>query len=93
MSVNRLQFIALCRTSVLAGYFSMQAPVIQLEGRIGLFSKAPPQFGHTFCKILITHSLQNVHSNEQIIASKLVLGKDLLQCSQLGLICNIISFN
>ena len=38
------------------------------SGRIGRFSNPPPQFGHTSLRS-VTQSLQNVHSNVQIIAS------------------------
>jgi hypothetical protein len=67
-----------------AGYFS-----IIFNGRIGRSTKLPEQLGQTFLKISIAQVLQYVHSKEQIIASKEVLGKALLQCSQLGLISNI----
>tara|TARA_R110002153_G_scaffold19027_2_gene65697 strand:+ start:4266 stop:4661 length:396 start_codon:yes stop_codon:yes gene_type:complete len=67
-----------------AGYFS-----IIFDGRIGRSTKFPEQLGHTFSKISSAQVLQYVHSKEQIMASFDVFGKSLLQCSQLGFICNI----
>lgn len=57
---------------------------------MGLFSKLPPQFGHTCFKTVSTQSLQKVHSKVQIIASSLWGGRALLQFSQVGLISSII---
>jgi hypothetical protein len=71
-------------TLVVAGLFS-----ILLEGRVGRFSKPPPQFGQTFSNTFVTHSRQNVHSKVQIIASSESLGKSLLQFSQVGRNSNI----
>ena len=59
-------------------------------GRVGLDVKPPPQLGHTFSKMSLTQSVQNVHSNVQIIASELSFGRDLLQCSHDGLNSNIV---
>jgi hypothetical protein len=53
-------------------------------GRIGRATKFPPQFGQRPPSRLSTQSRQNVHSNEQIIASVADGGKSLLQHSQLG---------
>jgi hypothetical protein len=53
-------------------------------GRIGRATKLPPQFGQRPLSRLSTQSRQNVHSNEQIIASVPDGGKSLLQHSQLG---------
>ena len=69
-----------------AGYLA-----IILKGLIGRCTKLPEQLGHTFLKSANAQFLQYVHSKEQIIASVDVLGKSLLQCSQLGLISNIIN--
>lgn len=65
------------------GYFLMSC-----LGLIGRFSNPPPQLGQTSCN-KETQSAQNVHSNVHIIASLESKGKDLLQCSQVGLISNI----
>jgi hypothetical protein len=53
-------------------------------GRIGRATKSPPQFGQRPPSRLSTQSRQNVHSNEQIIASVADGGKSLSQHSQLG---------
>jgi hypothetical protein len=53
-------------------------------GRSGRATKLPPQFGQRPPSRLSTQSRQNVHSNEQIIASVADGGKSLLQHSQLG---------
>ena len=58
-------------------------------GRLGLFSKLPPQFGQTFCNTFSTHSLQKVHSKVHIIASVLWLGNFFPQFSQIGLSSSI----
>ncbi len=47
-------------------------------GSTGLFSKPPPQFGQTFCRMVWTQISQNVHSKAQIIASLLFGGRWLL---------------
>jgi hypothetical protein len=82
---NILNFIGLNTLSFLTGYFVKSA-----FGRVGLFSKPPPQFGQTFCNIFSTHGAQNVHSKVQIIASFESFGKLLPQFSQHCLISNII---
>jgi len=46
---------------------------------IGLFSKPPPQLGHTLCKIVSTQLAQNVHSKLQILASVDSGGKGMPQ--------------
>jgi hypothetical protein len=53
-----------------------QFGVKQLVGLVDLFSKPPPQFEQTLCNTVSTHSLQNVHSWVQIIASLLLFGND-----------------
>lgn len=54
-------------------------------GRIGRATRLPPQFGHVPLSAASAHALQNVHSNEQIIASVESGGKSLSQHSQFGL--------
>jgi hypothetical protein len=51
---------------------------------MGRASKPPPQLGQTFNKTLSTHARQKVHSNEQIMASVALGGRDRLQCSHEG---------
>jgi hypothetical protein len=53
-------------------------------GRIGRGTMLPPQLGQRPLNLSFTHSRQNVHSNEQIIASAAAGSKSLLQHSQLG---------
>ncbi len=60
-----------------------------LWGRLGRFSKPPPQLGHTLRNIFLTQVRQNVHSKLQIIASLLPFGNGLAQCSQTGRISNM----
>tara|TARA_B110000091_G_scaffold209576_1_gene250986 strand:- start:1215 stop:1481 length:267 start_codon:yes stop_codon:yes gene_type:complete len=67
------------------GYFTIISDV-----RIGRSTKFPAQLGYTFLKRPIAHDLQNVHSKEQIIAYVDVFGSMVLQCSQLGLISNMM---
>ena len=55
-----------------------------LTGRIGRRTNSPLQLGHTPCRCCATHSVQNVHSNEQMRASGESGGKSRLQRSQLG---------
>jgi len=62
-----------------AGYFTSIA-----GGLIGRGEKLPPQFGQRPSNRVSTQSRQNVHSNEQIIASVECGGSRLLQCSQVG---------
>src|SRR3954471_5691592 len=53
-------------------------------GRIGRRTNSPPQFGHLPLSGPATQSLQNVHSNVQIIASRESGGRSRSQHSQLG---------
>ena len=57
--------------------------------RVGRRVKSPPQFGHLPFSTCVAQSAQNVHSNEQIIATDDDAGKSRSQHSQLGLISNI----
>jgi hypothetical protein len=58
-------------------------------GRIGLFAKFPPQFGHESLKRVVAQVSQKVHSKVQIKASSEFGGKSLSQHSQFGLISSI----
>jgi hypothetical protein len=49
----------------------------------------PPQFGHTLSSNCSTHVRQNVHSNEQIIASREFGGRRVPQFSQVGRISSM----
>lgn len=69
---------------VLTGFFSKRR-----DGLTGLFSKPPPQLGHTLQRILLTQCWQKVHSKLQIIASVLLPGSALPQSSHTGFIANI----
>jgi len=69
-----------------AGFFASSE-----AGRIGRGTRLPPQFGQRPPSLLSTQSQQNVHSNEQIIASLAAGGKSLLQHSQLGLSSSIFA--
>jgi hypothetical protein len=60
------------------------SPFQFLAGRTGLAQNPPPQLGQTLPRTRSTHARQNVHSNEQIIASVESGGKGWLQCSQVG---------
>jgi hypothetical protein len=72
------------RVVVVGGWCSRLFSPRQFEmGRIGRFSKPPPQLGQTLCSTLSTQSAQNVHSNEQMRASAECGGKSLAQCSQM----------
>src|SRR4051794_31870598 len=51
--------------------------------------KPPPQFGQTFLRTVSTHAAQNVHSYEQMRASREFGGNARLQCSQVGLSSSI----
>gem|GEM_PF-984153 len=53
-------------------------------GRDGRGSNSPPQFGHVPARRPLAHSLQNVHSKEQMRASAESGGKSRLQHSHLG---------
>src|SRR3954462_13662531 len=65
--------------SVNAGYFTSIA-----GGRIGRRTNSPPQFGQAPFSGPATQSLQNVHSNVQIIASRESGGRSRSQHSQFG---------
>jgi hypothetical protein len=69
---------------LVAGYCSRAA-----GERIGRRTSSPAQFGHTPCKRVVTQSLQNVHSNEQIQARAESGGRSQLQHSHPGLSSNI----
>jgi len=71
----------------IAGYLSSK-----LAGRIGRFSKFPPQLGQMPLRMVSTQVLQKVHSNEQIIASSLSVGNEQSQFSQFDLSFNIVNF-
>ena len=52
-----------CFTFVLAGSLPRKLSPFQfLDGRTGLGTKPPPQFGQTFPRTLSTHAAQKVHS-------------------------------
>lgn len=57
-------------------------------GRRGRGVSSPPQFGQQPFSTFFTQSRQNVHSNEQIIASALSGGRSRSQHSQLGRSCS-----
>jgi hypothetical protein len=61
-----------------------------LDDRVGRGCKSPPQFGQVLFRRVETQVAQNVHSNEQIIASLLVGGKSRSQHSQLNVIASIV---
>jgi hypothetical protein len=46
------------------------SPRHRRAGRIGRAVNPPPQLGHTLSSISSTHVRQNVHSKEQILASR-----------------------
>ncbi len=46
------------------------SPLHRRAGRMGRAVNPPPQLGHTLSSISSTHVRQNVHSKEQIIASR-----------------------
>ena len=83
-ALNRSESTGFSSDSTLAGDF-----ISFSFGRTGRFSNPPPQLGQTLNKIVSTHSLQNVHSKVQIIASVLLGGNFLPQFSQTGLSSNI----
>lgn len=64
---------------MLGGYASSR-----YAGRIGRGENPPPQFGHTLPSSPSTQSLQNVHSNVQIIALVASGGSGVAQFSQTG---------
>jgi len=59
-------------------------------GRIGRRSNSPLQLGQRLLRMPSAHVRQNVHSNEQIKASRDSGGKSMLQHSQLGLRMSIV---
>jgi hypothetical protein len=59
-------------------------------GRIGRRSSSPPQFGHRPLSAPSAQERQNVHSNEQIVASRESGGKSMSQHSQPGLSKSIV---
>jgi hypothetical protein len=69
-----------------AGNFSSFA-----AGRIGRRINSPPQFGQRPLGMLSAHVRQNVHSNEQIVASRESGGKSTLQHSQFGFSKSMVS--
>ena len=80
-------------TLVLAGDAPRWSPLFQsVLGQIGQGQKPPPQFGQTLCRMFSTQSRQNVHSNEQIIASAASGGSARLQFSQVGLSSSMRTF-
>src|SRR5258706_2799249 len=58
-------------------------------GRMGRALKPPPQFGHTLSSVSSTQVRQNVHSKEQILASRELGNKRAPQFSQVGRISSI----
>ena len=62
----------------------MLSPFQLRDGRWGRAEKPPPQLGQTLFNTLSTQFLQNVHSNEQIMASVDSGGNCWLQCSHVG---------
>jgi hypothetical protein len=60
---------------------------------MGRGQKPPPQFGQTLASKFSTQARQNVHSNEQIIASSELGGSARLQFSQEGRNSSIVSIN
>lgn len=83
-AANSSRFTSFMYACCSAGYLSSK-----LFGRTGRFSNPPPQFGHTLSRMSFTHSVQNVHSNEQIMASVLSGGNLVPQCSQFDLIVSM----
>jgi hypothetical protein len=70
--------------SLVAGYWRRVS-----TGRTGRRVNSPPQWGHFPRKRALAQSEQNVHSNEQIIASRESGGRSRLQHSQFGFMSNI----
>src|SRR5262245_45481897 len=66
--------------SVEAGYLASFS-----AGRIGRRTSSPPQFGQRPCSTPSAQVRQNVHSNEQIIASRESGARSRSQHSQFGL--------
>jgi hypothetical protein len=73
-----------CKQPFSLTIFSVEAGFLISDSalRDGRGVKSPPQFGQTPCRIFFTQSAQNVHSNEQIIASPESGLKFLAQHSQ-----------
>jgi hypothetical protein len=65
------------------------SPLHRRAGRMGRALKPPPQFGHTLSSIPSTQVRQNVHSKEQIIASRELGNNRAPQFSQVGRISSI----
>jgi hypothetical protein len=61
------------------------------SGRIGRRTNSPPQFGQRPFSISSAQSRQNVHSNEQIMASRESGGKSRSQHSQFGLSASMVA--
>lgn len=59
---------------------------------MGRFENSPPQLGQRPCSNVVTHSSQNVHSNEQISAMAESGDRSQSQHSQLGLSSSICIF-
>ena len=76
----RSSFAALKTRSIDAGYLADAA-----AGRRGRTTNSPPQFGHFPPRTASLQRAQNVHSNEQILASGDSGGRSTLQHSQFGL--------
>src|ERR1700759_3891972 len=75
-----------CLTRALAGSLPRKLSPFQFfDGLMGLGTKPPPQFGHTFDKTPSTQAAQNVHSYEQMRASVESGSNGLLQFSYFGL--------
>jgi hypothetical protein len=68
------------------GYFASFA-----AGRIGRRTNSPPQFGQRPFNTPSAQPLQNVHSNEQIMASRESGGRSRSQHSQLGLSASMVA--
>jgi hypothetical protein len=60
---------------------------------MGRFTSSPPQLGHIPCNLVAAQLRQKVHSKEQIIASAESGGRLALQHSQLGLSCNMQTYD
>jgi hypothetical protein len=85
-------FTGLYFTVVLAGWAPRKlSPCQFFDGRIGLGTNPPPQFGHVFFSIVSTQVAQKVHSYVQMRASVEAGGKALLQCSHVGLSSSMAS--
>lgn len=79
-SLHAAQPFVLVTRLVDAGYLARS-----FASRVGLRIKSPPQFGHAPLSTLVAQSLQNVHSNEQIIAFVADGPRSRSQHSQFGL--------